>query len=142
MKLKIKRIDTSLPLPQYNTSGAVAFDLYSRIDMEIPPREIALIPSNLIIEVPRNYMLVVVPRSSTPSKKGLLIPHGIGIIDQDYSGPEDEIKFQVLNFLDKPVKVEKGERLGQAVLVKIAKAEFKEINDIKNKTRGGFGSTG
>jgi dUTP pyrophosphatase len=87
-------------------------------------------------------MLVVAPRSSTPRKHGLSIPQGIGIVDQDYCGPEDEIKLQFYNFTNKPARVNRGERLGQAVLVKIALAQFEEVNEIRTNSRGGFGSTG
>ncbi|MCX6740743.1 MAG: dUTP diphosphatase [Candidatus Parcubacteria bacterium] len=142
MEVKIKRIDKSLPLPEYQTKGSVAFDLYSRIDMEIKPKEIALIPTNLIIQTPPNYMLAVVPRSSTPKKLGLFVPHGIGIIDQDYCGPEDEIHLQVFNFTDNSVNITRGQRIGQAVFVRIDTASWQEIDQIETKTRGGFGSTG
>ncbi len=142
MKVKITRIDKSLPLPEYQTKGSVAFDLYSRIDLEIKPQEIFLIPTNLIIQTPKNYMLLIASRSSNPKKLGLLKPHGIGIIDQDYCGAEDEIKVQVMNFTDKSVTIKKGQRIGQATFVKINKANWQEVDKIKQKSRGGFGSTG
>jgi dUTP pyrophosphatase len=142
MQVKIKRIDTSLPLPEYQTSGAVAFDLSSRIDMAIAPKTIALIPTNLIIETPVGYMLTVVTRSSTPKKKGLLVPHGIGIIDQDYHGPKDEIMLQVYNFTDQEVIIARGERVGQAAFVRVDRGEWQEVSEIKETSRGGFGSTG
>ncbi len=142
MRIKIKRIDKSLPLPEYQTKGSVAFDLYSRIDMEIKPKEVALIPTNLIIQTPPEYMLVAVPRSSTPKKLGLSIPHGIGIIDQDFCGSKDEIHLQAYNFTDNPVKITKGQRIGQAVFVRIGTAEWEETDEIESQTRGGFGSTG
>lgn len=142
MKVKIKRIDPTLPLPKYETQGAVAIDLYSRIDTEVPPKHLEFIPSNVIIEIPRGYMFLVVPRSSTPKKLGLSIPHGIGTIDQDFCGPEDEIKMQVYNFTDHTVKITKGQRICQGVFVRIDKMEWEEIKDIPHKTRGAFGSTG
>ena len=142
MRVKIKRIDKSLPLPQYHTLGSVCFDLLCREKILIAPKNIALIPSNIIIETPKNYMFIVIPRSSTPKKKGLLIPHGIGVIDQDYSGPRDEVLFQVLNFTDREVIVEKGERLAQGCFVPVKRVEFEEVNVISSKSRGGFGSTG
>ena len=142
MKIKIKRIDKSLPLPQYHTEGSACFDLLVREEVEIPAKGIALIPCNIIVETPKGYMFVVVPRSSTPKKKGLSIPHGIGIIDQDYSGPEDEVKFQAFNFTDKTIVIEKGERLAQGCFLPIGKAEFVEVEKINDKSRGGFGSTG
>lgn len=142
MTIKIKRLDKSLPLPEYATVGSVCFDLLARKKTEIMPHKTGLIPCNIIIETPSGCMFVVVPRSSTPKKKGLLIPHGIGIIDQDYCGPEDEVKFQVLNFTDEAVIVEKGERLAQGCFVPVEKVEFQEVQKINEKTRGGFGSTG
>ena len=142
MQVKIKRIDTTLPLPEYQTSGAVAFDLYSRIDMSVAPKTIALIPTNLIVQTPVGYMLTVVTRSSTPKKKGLLVPHGIGIIDQDYHGEKDEIMLQVYNFTDQEVDITRGERVGQAVFVRVDRGQWEEVNEMKETSRGGFGSTG
>ena len=142
MQVRIKRIDTSLPLPAYQTSGAAAFDLYSRTDMAIAPKTIGLIPTNLIIETPSGYMLTVVTRSSTTKKKGLLVPHGIGIIDQDYHGEKDEVMLQVYNFTDQEVAITRSERVGQAVFVRIDQAEWEEVGEIKEASRGGFGSTG
>ncbi len=142
MNIKIKRIDKTLPLPKYESKGACCFDLLSRQQIVIAPHQLGLIPTNIIIDVPEGYMFIVVPRSSTPRKKGLLIPHGIGIVDQDYNGPKDEVLFQVLNFSDKEVIIEKGERLAQGCLVAIAKAYFKEVEKIGETNRGGYGSTG
>ena len=141
MQVKIKRIDKSQPLPEYQTSGAVGFDLYAREDLEVKAHELVFIPTNLIIQTPPGYMLAVLPRSSTP-KKGLLIPHGVGVIDQDYAGPEDEIKFQVLNFTDQLVKISRGERIAQGIFIKIEVGEFKETESLDTPSRGGFGSTG
>lgn len=142
MKIKIKRIDKSLPLPTFQTEGACCVDLLSRLDTRIKPGEIALIPCNIIVRTPKGYMFVVIPRSSTPRKKGLLIPHGIGVIDSDYAGTNDEVMFQVLNFTKKEVLVTKGERVAQGCFVAIARPEWEEVETMDNKTRGGFGSTG
>lgn len=140
--IRIQRIDKALPLPRYETDGAVGFDLYARQDTEIGAHGIGLIPSNLIIEVPKGYALIIASRSSTPRKKGLTFPHGIGVIDQDYHGPEDEIKIQVMNFTDQPVTIKKGERIAQALFVRVDHVKFNDVLQIKEKSRGGFGSTG
>ena len=142
MKIKVKRIDKLLPLPEYKTSGAVAFDLMARTEMEIEPHALALIPLNVIIEIPKGYTFILAPRSSLPIKKGLLIPNGVGVFDQDYCGPEDEWRLEVLNFTEKKVKIEKGERVAQGLLVPIEKAKWQEVKEINHKSRGGFGSTG
>jgi len=142
MEISIKRIEKNLPLPEYQTPGSVAFDLYSRKDMLIEPKSLGFIPTNLIIKIPKGYMLVVVPRSSTPKRKGLSIPHGIGIIDQDYCGEKDELLVQVYNFTNQQVKIERGERIGQATFVPIEKVEFHEVDKMSDDSRGGIGSTG
>lgn len=142
MKARIKRLDTSLPLPQYETQGSVGFDLIAREQVEIQPKKIALIPGNVIIETPEGYALILASRSSTPKKKGLSFPHSIGVIDQDYCGPEDEVKIQVYNFTDTPVIVERGEKIAQAMFVRVDRLEWEEVSEISRETRGGFGSTG
>jgi len=142
MNIKIKRIDKTLPLPKYETPGSVAFDLYSREDVEIAPQSIGFAPSNLIIKTPPEHVLIVASRSSTPKRKGLIIAQGIGIIDQDYCGEEDEIILQFYNFTSEVVKIEKGERIGQALFMKISKAEWEESESMEEQSRGGYGSTG
>jgi len=142
MKVRIRRVDKSLPLPAYETDGAVAFDLICRQETIIQPGQIARIPANVIVEVPEGYMLMISLRSSTPAKFGLLIPHGVGIIDNDYCGDEDEIRIQVFNFTDKPVTVPRGARIAQGTFVKIEKVSWQEVESTGRKTRGGFGSTG
>ncbi|PIS32019.1 dUTP diphosphatase [Candidatus Peregrinibacteria bacterium CG08_land_8_20_14_0_20_41_10] len=140
MLVKLKRIDLSLPLPAYQTSGAVAFDLYSRIEMVIEPKSIGRVPTNLVVEIPKGYMLLIKDRSSTAKRKSLLCT--VGFIDQDFCGEEDEILLQFYNFSNEPVKVEKGERLGQAAFVKIETAQWEEVEKMRKETRGGFGTTG
>jgi dUTP pyrophosphatase len=142
MKVQIKRIDKSLPLPVYETDGAVGFDIIAREDHTITPGKIGIVPSNLIVAVPKGYMLVVASRSSTPLKKGLTPPHGFGIIDHDYCGSEDEIGVLVYNFTEENVEVHRGEKIAQGVFVKIDKFEWEEVDEMTGETRGGFGSTG
>ncbi len=142
MNIKIKRIDKTLPLPEYQTKGSVGFDLYAREKTVVQPFVPCLIPLNIIVKVPKNYLFLLASRSSLPIKKGLLIPNGVGIIDHDYCGEEDEIKLQVLNFTDKPVVVNKGERIAQGIIVSIKCPNFIEVTKMSQKSRGGFGSTG
>ena len=81
-------------------------------------------------------------RSSLPLKKNLIVANGIGVIDQDYHGERDEVSLQVLNFSKKDVVVDRGERIAQAILVKIEIAGIKQVKKARKKSRGGFGSTG
>ncbi len=140
MKIKIKRIDKSLPLPEYQTSGAVAFDLYSRVDLVIKPKTLERLPTNVIVATPKGYMLEIKDRSSTLKKKGLLVT--TGYIDTDYCGETDEILLQVYNVTDIDVVVEKGERIGQGAFIKVEIAEWEETDTMDSNSRGGFGTTG
>ena len=142
LPVEIQRIDPSLPLPQYESAGAVGFDFVTREDTTIEPKSIGLVPGNVIIKVPEGHALVVVPRSSLPRKKALVCPHSIGIIDQDYHGPEDEIFIQVQNISDEPVTIERGDRIAQGLFMRVDRAEWNEVDDHGAETRGGFGSTG
>ena len=142
MKVKIKRIDKTLALPVYETKGSVGFDFLARESISVAAGTIAVVPGNVIVEVPIGYMLIVASRSSTPRKKGLTPPHGFGIIDHDYCGPKDEIGIQVYNFTEKEVRIEKGEKIAQGVFVHIDKFEWEEVEEMGRESRGGFGSTG
>lgn len=142
MQVSIQRIDVALPLPRYESMGAVGFDLVTRVTTVIEPHAIALVPGNVIVKVPEGYALLVLPRSSLPRKKGLVCPHSIGVIDCDYHGEKDEILVQVQNITDQPVTVERGERIAQGIFVKVERAEWSEVSSHGAETRGGFGSTG
>jgi dUTP pyrophosphatase len=141
MKLQVTRIDRELPLPRYETPGACAFDVTARVDMTIEPKTLALIPGNLIVHVPNGHVLMLCSRSSTPKKKGLMTPHGFGVIDRDYCGPNDEIKVQVYNFTDSPVAIKRGDRVAQAMVVPAPLMDIEET-ETGGESRGGFGSTG
>lgn len=141
LQVTIKRIDTSLPLPAYATAGSVGFDLVCREDTEIAPRTVGYIPGNVIVQTPPGYMLLLTLRSSTPRRKGLLIPHGVGIIDQDYCGEGDELLVQVYNFRDEAARVRRGERIAQGIFVPVQPVAWQEVDQV-GKGRGGFGSTG
>lgn len=110
--------------------------------MEIPPHSIRLVGTGLVIAVPAGYFLGIFARSSTPLKKGLMVANGVGVVDADYCGPADEIKIQVLNITDAPVKVAKGDRLAQGIVLPSPVIEWEEVSEMTVPTRGGFGSTG
>jgi dUTP pyrophosphatase len=141
LDVNIKRIDTSLPLPTYATAGSVGFDLFCREEIEVAPRTLGFIPANVIVQTPPGYMLLLTLRSSTPRRKGLLIPNGVGVIDQDYCGEGDELIVQVYNFGDEVVTVKRGERIAQGIFLPVMHASWNEVDEL-GKGRGGFGSTG
>src|SRR5579883_3443265 len=141
LNVRIKRVDTALPLPAYATAGSVGFDLLCRETTEVAPHELARIPGNIVVQTPPGYMLLLTMRSSTAGRKVLLIPNGVGIIDQDYCGEGDELMISVYNFRDEAVMVLRGERIAQGIFVPIVRATWQEVDQM-GPGRGGFGSTG
>ncbi len=140
-KIKIKRFDKELPLPEYKTAGAAGFDLTARETTKIAPGMVGYIPLNIAVETPKDHILLIAARSST-HKHGIMPVNGIGIGDSDFRGDNDEYRFPSFNFTPKTVTVEKGTRIAQGIFVKFIKAGWKETNRMISKNRGGFGSTG
>lgn len=141
MRLTVTRLRPSIPLPHYATSGAAAFDLAAAEDMSIPPGEIRLVGTGLVVRVPDGYFLGIFARSSTPLKRGLMVANGVGVLDADYCGPTDELKIQLLNFTRESVTVHVGDRLAQGIVLASPRVEFVE-GETAATSRGGFGSTG
>ena len=110
--------------------------------MTIAPGQVALVRTGLVIEVPTGHCLGIFARSSTPLKRGLMVANGVGIIDPDYSGPEDEVLIQVLNIGGNEVRVRRGDRLAQGIVLPAPRVTWNEVSEIREVTRGGFGGTG
>lgn len=141
MKIEIKRLSPNVPLPEYKTAGAVAFDIAVPEGGVIQPGETKFFPTGLVIKVPDGHVLLVAPRSSN-AKKQIRMGNSIGLIDQDYCGPTDELKLALHNFGQTPYTVENNERIAQAMIVPILKGEFVEVEEMEAPDRGSFGSTG
>jgi dUTP pyrophosphatase len=138
----VHRLDPGVALPSYQTAGAAGFDLAASADLTIAPGQIALVPTGLVIAVPAGHFLGIFARSSTPLKRGLIVANGVGVVDSDYSGPNDEIKVQVLNVSSAPVDVKRGDRLAQGVIMPFVRADLIDADRATGPDRGGFGSTG
>lgn len=143
MKVQIHRIDKTLEFPKFETKGSFGFDFIIRETTKIAPKSLGLIPGNLIVKCPEKLALLIIPRSSMFKKTGLIFPHSIGLIDQDYCGENDEIMIQVFNFGEATVVIKRGEKIAQGLFVKTKKIEFEEISKtiLEKNSRGGFGST-
>lgn len=131
-----------MPLPTYATAESAGFDLAASAEVTVAPRQIALVPTGLVIEVPTGYFLGIFARSSTPLKRGLVVANGVGVVDPDYAGPEDEVRIQVLNVSTSDVTVRPGDRLAQGIVLPAPRVTWDEVTDARRETRGGFGSTG
>lgn len=140
-KIKIKRFDKELPLPEYKTAGAAGFDLVARETTKIKPGNIGNVPLNIAVQKPKNCFLLLAARSST-FKFGVGPINGIGIGDPDFCGDGDEYRIPLYNYTQKAVTIERGTRIAQGVFVKFVRPNWQEVDKMKSKTRGGFGSTG
>jgi len=141
--VRIHRLHPDVPLPRYETAGAAGFDLSASEDVVVPAGNVALVPTGLVIEVPAGHFLGVFARSSTPLRRGLMVANGVGVIDQDYCGPSDEVKIQVVNFTAAPVTVAKGDRIAQGLLLPVSRVTWQETAAApRDGSRGGFGATG
>lgn len=136
-----KRFDTSLPQPEYKTKGAAAIDLYAREETTIPAQSVGYVPLNVALQLPEDHWALLSARSSL-HKRGLLLANGIGVGDYDYRGPNDEYKAALFNFTNKPVTVEKEERIVQLIVMHREPVALIELAEFDTKDRGGFGSTG
>jgi dUTP pyrophosphatase len=141
LKLATKLFDTTLPLPEYKTSGAAAFDLYAREETTIPAHGVGYVPLNIALQLPPDHFALLAARSSL-HKKGLMMANGIGVGDFDYRGDGDEYKAALYNFTDQSVVVERGERIVQLIVLSRPKVELLQKEAFTDKDRGGFGSTG
>lgn len=141
MQVSFRRISPDAVIPEYKTPGACAFDIAVIESVTLPPGGRALLPTGLVIEVPAGHVLILAPRSSN-AKKGLRLGNGIGIVDQDYCGPTDQLYAAVHNFGDQAYTIEKGERIMQGLIIPVVKATFIEQTTLTTPDRGGFGTTG
>jgi dUTP pyrophosphatase len=142
MRLKIRRLDSTVSLPGYGTAEAAGFDLRAAHEVTIAPGQVALVRTGLVIEVPSGYFLGIFARSSTPLKRGLMVANGVGVVDPDYSGPSDEILIAVLNFTRSDVHVARGDRLAQGIVLPAPRVTWDEASELRDAARGGFGATG
>ena len=141
MEIAIRRLSPDVPLPEYKTAGACAFDLAVIEGKTLAPNERGFFATGLVVNVPNDHVLLLFPRSSN-GKKGIRLANGTGVIDSDYCGPNDELKLMLHNVGDAPYTVEPGERVAQGMFVPITRARFVEPVDWSTSDRGGFGTTG
>ncbi len=132
-----------LPLPSPATPGSSGYDLHAAIESDITlhPGERALVPTGLMVAIPPGYEWQVRPRSGNAARHGLTVLNTPGTVDSDYRG---EVKVLLVNLGEHPVKLARGDRIAQAVLGGVPRAEIVPVRDLPPSGRGegGFGHTG
>lgn len=126
-------------LPKRAHSSDAGADLFSYEDYcEIYPGEQKLVDTGVAVKIPYGYAGFIYNRSSQ-GKKGISIPHSVGVIDTDYRG---NLKVLLKNISEDPYVIKKGDRVAQLVIAPIVLPTFEDIWNDTTRGTGGFGSTG
>jgi len=130
-----------LPLPARATEHAAGLDVVSAEDLTLAPGERHAVATGFAIAIPEGYEVQVRPRSGLALKHGITCLNTPGTIDSDYRG---EVKVILANLGSQPFVVRRGERIAQLVPAPVLHADFREVAELGETSRGagGFGSTG
>jgi dUTP pyrophosphatase len=142
VEILLKRLDSGLPLPGRAHPGDAGTDLFAAQDVELAPGQRALIPTGIAIALPDGYAAFVHPRSGLAARHGVTIVNAPGTVDAGYRG---EIRVTLLNTDTRsPVRIQRGDRIAQLVVQRVAYPVFYEVDTLPGSARGdgGFGSTG
>jgi len=134
-----------IELPSYETKDAAGMDLRAACPVDAPinlnPGERALVPTGLIMEIPKGHEGQIRPRSGLALKAGITCLNTPGTIDADYRG---EVQVLLINHGTKPFTITRGMRIAQMVVAAVCQVEIAETTRASktNRGQGGFGSTG
>lgn len=140
MEIKVKYFSNDIQKIEKIEKGDW-IDLRSAEDVHIKQGDFVLIPLGVGMILPYGYEAHVVPRSSTFKNWGILQTNGMGIIDNSYSGDNDQWMMPV--YATRDVDIHKNDRICQFRIVeKMSHIDITEVEQLNQKSRGGFGSTG
>lgn len=140
--------DQSIPLPIYQTAGAVGADICANLPMDQRKDGITLlsmqrliVPTGIRVEIPAGYEMQIRPRSGLATKFGITLPNTPGTIDSDYRGP---LGVALINLGQDQFTISHGDRIAQAVIAPVLQVQFELVDQLSDTSRGagGFGSTG
>ena len=137
--VKFKLLKVGAKLPEYAHDSDAGFDLFSTESKTLEPGERYVFQLGLSSEIPQGFFVSIRDKSGLAAKHGL---HTLaGVIDSGYRG---EWGVVVVNTGDKPVIINKGDKIAQGILQEVAHAEITEVDKLSDTERGsgGFGSTG
>ena len=130
-------------LPNYETIASAGMDLRANLteSITLQPLERAIVKTGLFIELPIGYEAQVRPRSGLAAKKGITVLNSPGTVDADYRG---EIGVILVNLSNEAFVIENGERIAQLIIAQHERAQWIEVQELSETSRGegGFGSTG
>lgn len=138
---KVKRIEENIKLPERSTLNSAGYDFFALENIIFLPETVTRVFTGVKCELMPNQVLILANRSSNPSKRGLILLNGIGVVDADYYGNPDndgEIAFEFYNMFEYTVEVKKGEKLGQGIIMRFDKTEDDVTPDVVIPRQGGF----
>lgn len=116
-------------------------DLRAAKRVKLLEGEFALIPLGVGMKLPDGYEAHIVPRSSTYKNYGIIQTNSCGIIDNLYSGNNDQWMMPVR--AERNTVIELNDRICQfRIIEKQPDINFIEVEYLDDSDRGGFGSTG
>ena len=129
--------------PEYAYESDSGFDLRSTEDLWIQSNDRKLIPTGLRFDIPDGYEIQVRSKSGLALKQGLMVLNSPGTVDSGYQG---EVKVIIFNTTNERIKIEKGQKIAQAVLCPVVNGKWVnliKVEEIGEKDRNdkGFGST-
>jgi dUTP pyrophosphatase len=141
MKIPVVRLDPDLPIPAHAMPGDAGVDLRARDAGKIAEGERAQVRTGIAVAIPEGFVGLVSPRSGLAIRHGISVVNGPGVIDSGYRG---EVAVILINHGDETFAWERGDRIGQLVVVPHVVFEAEEVDDLAPTDRagGGFGSTG
>ena len=144
-QVAVQLLPHAVGAPAYATDGAAGADLSAALaegaKISVAPGERILVPTGLILAIPRGFEGQVRPRSGLALKQGLTVLNAPGTIDSDYRGP---LGVLLINLGDAPFTFHHGDRVAQAIVAPVVQARFALAEGLSDTARGtgGFGSTG
>lgn len=147
MEINIKKLHPRAITPTYATDGSACFDLYAIIDNLNKCETVSInkphtFSTGIAFEIPAGWVMRIYSRSGHGFNRDTRLANCVGIIDSDYRG---EVKVKLTNdSIDGLLVINNGDRIAQAEITPMYRAEFIEVDDLSETTRGagGFGSTG
>lgn len=141
MEIKIKYFTDKIDKLCYIDSKSDWIDLRAAETIELKAGEFKLIPLGVAMQLPEGYEAHIVPRSSTFKHFGVIQTNSFGVIDESYSGDQDEWKMPV--YATRDTVIHRNDRICQFRIMKHQPSiVFNSVEHLDNKNRGGFGSSG
>ena len=142
-KVLIKKLSSSVELPNYKTDGASGMDLMAFIKepITLKPNSSCLVPTGISVAFSSDFEIQIRPRSGLAAKNNISVLNTPGTIDSDYRG---EIKVILFNHGNSDFLINNKDRIAQMILTPVIKMDLEETENLPKTIRGegGFGSTG